>query len=430
MNKKIYEIVPGVKNTFQGVINTPLLIKPEVITEILSHSAGLNDRLSAISDFERHLTTLVSTVENNVAIVEIRGIICNRGNIFSVLWGFCPTDFIKGIIESHLKNIEIKRIILNIDSPGGMVDGVETLSNFIFESRQIKDIVAIANPLAASAAYWIGSAANKIYSASQTSAGGSIGVIAIHQDFSEMHKDIGLKITEITSAKFKAVTSSNNPLPKEGEQELLRQVMQVHDVFVSQVARNMGIEEKKVLDDGRIYLGQDAVNKGIFDGIKTLDELILETNMDKNDDNKTVKTPDMPPIVPKEPETPKAETNQDTITFEIVKRDRPEIYKNISGEGKKEGMKVERERIQGIEKATPKGFEKFAEQYKFDGKTTPEQYALKVAEKIAENGITQDMLETESYDTDFAGETGEEITGKTLSKWIAKGMAAKPTATV
>ena len=71
----------------------------------------------------------------------------------------------------------IGAIVLNIDSPGGSVYGVEELADKIYKARGTKPVYAVANSLAASAAYWIGSAASQLY-VTPSGEVGSIGVLA------------------------------------------------------------------------------------------------------------------------------------------------------------------------------------------------------------------------------------------------------------
>lgn len=422
------EYAPGLE-ILGGVLNKPLLLKPEIVSTLVGNVAEYRQKVFA-GTFEDKITSLFSSVNNGVAVIQISGIICNKGNVFALFWGFCPVEFIKGLIEKHLADAGIKRIILQIDSPGGMVDGVENLSDFIFGARDQKEIFAVASPLAASAAYWIGSAASKFYLESNTAAGGSIGVIAIHHDISEANKARGLKITEITSAKYKAVTSSNAPLGEEGRAELTRQVLKVHDVFKKQVARNRGRAEADVADDGRLYLGVEAIANGLFDGLSTVDDLLLleaKTMADNADITKPATAQGTAPAG----STDKPE-NQGNSAPELsaawLKENRPAVYteivESVRADHRAEGALAERVRVAGIMEATPKGFEAMAKEAILGGKVTPADFKVEVAEKIIENGVTLDQLEGESTDADFTGTSDDagEITGKTLSGWIAKGM--------
>jgi len=85
-----------------------------------------------------------------------------------------------------------KAIIINVDSPGGAIYGIDELSQEIFKARGQKRIVAIANSLSASAAYWIASAADE-FNVTPGGQVGSIGIVAPHKDRSRALDAMGLK---------------------------------------------------------------------------------------------------------------------------------------------------------------------------------------------------------------------------------------------
>ncbi|WP_052688250.1 S49 family peptidase [Xanthomonas sp. MUS 060] len=87
-------------------------------------------------------------------------------------------------LRQALADDTVSQILIDIDSPGGSVYGVAELADQIQSARSIKPVVAVANSLAASAAYWIGCAAGELY---VTPGGevGSIGVWQAHFDYSQ-----------------------------------------------------------------------------------------------------------------------------------------------------------------------------------------------------------------------------------------------------
>ena len=92
----------------------------------------------------------------------------------------------------------------------------------------------------ASAAYWIGSAADEIYISGDTVNIGSIGVIATHVDYSQMDQKMGVKVTEVVAGKYKNMGSPNMALSKEAEMMMQGQVDHIYSVFVEEVAANRG----------------------------------------------------------------------------------------------------------------------------------------------------------------------------------------------
>src|SRR3990170_7900497 len=76
------------------------------------------------------------------AVIPIYGVIAKRLNLLQNISGGVSTQAVMGAIEDALADDSIKAIVLDIDSPGGAVDGVKELSDFIFESRGKKPITA------------------------------------------------------------------------------------------------------------------------------------------------------------------------------------------------------------------------------------------------------------------------------------------------
>lgn len=123
--------------------------------------------------------------------------------------------------------------------------------------------------MVASAAYWIASAAQSLHLASNTTGAGSIGVLATHVDISGLEERAGVRRTEIVAGKFKASGSPHKPLSAEGREVLQAQVNYLYGLFVADVAAHRRINQATALKmaDGRVYMGTQAVNAGLVDGI-------------------------------------------------------------------------------------------------------------------------------------------------------------------
>src|SRR5690606_4285100 len=128
--------------------------------------------------------------------------------------GGTSTEQFGSWFDAALRDPAVSAIVIDVDSPGGTVTGVAELAEQIFEARGKKPIYAIANALAASAAYWIASAAEELW---VTPSGdvGSIGVYAMHEDISEMEAEMGLKVTLISAGEYKTEGNPHEPLGDE-----------------------------------------------------------------------------------------------------------------------------------------------------------------------------------------------------------------------
>lgn len=213
---------------------------------------------------------------NGVAIIPIDGVIAKKMNLFTDISGGASIQLIERDFREALEDPEVKSILLYIDSPGGSVDGVQELGNLIFESRGKKPIVAFTDGMMASAAYWFGSAADEIFISSDTTQVGSIGVVASHLDVSKAEEMSGYKTTEIVAGKYKRIASQFAPLTEQGRTVLQEAVDYIYSVFVNDVAKFRGVSVEKALEmaDGKVFIGKQALDVGLVDGVSTLGGLI------------------------------------------------------------------------------------------------------------------------------------------------------------
>jgi len=175
-----------------------------------------------------------------------------------------------------LKDPEVSAIVLDVDSPGGQVDGIEELSNQIYDARGSKPVVAVVDHLMASAAYWIGSAADDVVM-SPSGEAGSIGVFAVHEDWSGALAKEGITVSLISAGKFKTEGNPYEPLAEEARGAIQGRVNDYYDAFVNSVARNRGAKPATVRNgfgEGRVVGARQAVSLGMADRVGTLEETI------------------------------------------------------------------------------------------------------------------------------------------------------------
>ena len=216
---------------------------------------------------------------NGIAIISAHGVIGKRMNMFMQVSGGVSTEILGEEIQAAIDDPMVQGIILDIDSPGGTVDGTFELADGIFNARGTKPIVALANGLMASAAYAIGSAADAVYMSGDTTHVGSIGVVTAHTDYSKYEENMGIKTTEIYAGKYKRIASEHEPLTDAGKQDMQDSVDYLYSIFVERVAKFRGVAVSAVLEDmadGRLFIGQQAIDAGLVDGVSTLDELVAE----------------------------------------------------------------------------------------------------------------------------------------------------------
>jgi capsid assembly protease len=214
-----------------------------------------------------------------IAVLPLYGTISQRMNMMTQVSGGTSTELFGEAFRAQLNDPEVRSIVLNIDSPGGSSYGVSELANLIMDARGRKPIVAFANSVAASAAYWIGAAADHFY---VTPGGlvGSIGVYAVHQDVSKRAEDEGIQTTLISAGKNKTRGNPFGPLSDDDVAHIQALVDDTYSMFIRDVARGRRVAQTKVRSgygQGDVLTATDALHEGMVDGVKTFDEVLAES---------------------------------------------------------------------------------------------------------------------------------------------------------
>jgi signal peptide peptidase SppA len=213
-----------------------------------------------------------------VALIPIYGVVSHRMNMMNEISGGGGTSIEKltATFRQALNDPNVKAIVFDVDSPGGAVDGVPELADEIRAARGQKKIVAVANTMAASAAYWLASAADELI-VTPSGAVGSIGVWGAHEDYSKALEQEGVKVTLISAGKYKVEGNPYEPLSEEARASLQADVDSFYSMFVNAVAKNRKVAQSAVADgygQGRMVMASLALKQGMVDGVATLDETL------------------------------------------------------------------------------------------------------------------------------------------------------------
>lgn len=375
------------------VLTAPWAIQPEKLLEIQAiYATHLRGEKIDIAGVEAKLGRPLANepapfvVQDGVAIIALEGVIAKRANLLSQVSGGVSTDLVGRDIKAALADPTVHSIILAVDSPGGTVDGTISLASLVAGSS--KPVLTLASGCMASAAYWIGSAADAVYITDATTIVGSIGVVATHTDVSKAQETQGVKTTEIFAGQYKRISSSYAPLTKEGRQSMQDQVDYTYSLFVAAVAQQRGASEATVLKDmadGRTFIGQQAIDAGLVDGVSTLDALVAQLNQSRTEGGLTPASRKAgKPIGAGAAPTPTPTTYQGStmsLTREQLAQESPDLLAAIQ----QEGASAERARIQAVEAQAIPGHEALIAALKFDGKSTAGDAAVAVlaAERTA-----------------------------------------------
>lgn len=259
-------------------LNTPWAILPEKLHVIMAvlhrHEAGIKlsaEEIAAVTKPGRP-----ASISGGIAVLPLFGTIAARANLMTEMSGGTSAEKFTNTFRGAMADPNVGAIVIDVDSPGGTVQGVDELAAEIYKARGVKPVVAVANHLAASAAYWIATAAEELY-VTPSGEVGSIGVFAAHDDVSKAYEQQGVKTTLISAGKYKTEGNPYEPLSEESRASIQKRVDEYYNMFTAAVARNRGVSVDAVrggFGEGRVVGAKEAVKLGMVDRIATFDETI------------------------------------------------------------------------------------------------------------------------------------------------------------
>lgn len=213
----------------------------------------------------------------SIAVLPLYGATVQRTNLQSASGGGVASlqNFTRAF-RAAVSDPSVSGILLDIDSPGGSVFGVQELANEIYQARSQKPIVAIANSTAASAAYWIGSSAGEFYVTPGGEAG-SVGVYAAHRNMAKALEQQGVDTTLVSAGRYKTEGNPFGPLSDEARAHMQARIDAHYGAFTRAIARNRGTDVAAVrggMGEGRTLNANDARAAGLVDDIATFDQVL------------------------------------------------------------------------------------------------------------------------------------------------------------
>lgn len=251
---------------------------PTLASRMKAVATGLvpGEKMAAASSVTR-------TVAKAIAVIPIIGVVEKRRSMMMDYFGGASTDEVGDMLGAAVNDDRVKAVILDMDTPGGMVYGTPELANKIYAMRGRKPIVAIANPMACSAGSYIGSAADRFYIVPSGETG-SNGVVRIHFDYSKAMEEDGIKVTMIRAGEYKYEGNHYEPLSEEAIQHYQDSVNETYETFTRDLAKFRGKTHSEVLENfgkGRAVSAKAALAAGMVDGIATFDQVVARLQAGK-----------------------------------------------------------------------------------------------------------------------------------------------------
>ena len=255
---------------FSELFGTPWLISEEWMGTIIEIAKRQTDFDAVTARKAKYLENADrAKVYGNKAVIPISGPIFPKSNIMTAFSGATSIDMLAKDLGAAVDDEDIEEIILDIDSPGGHVTGINEMSNMIRNYSNQKKITSYVSGTGASAAYWLAIAASEVV-LDATSRVGSIGVVVAYPKESTD----SIEIVNSASPHKRPDISTD-----EGKKVVVEQMDALADVFISSVAKFRDVSEKVVMKDfgkGGILVGEHAVNAGMADRLGSFEQLLKE----------------------------------------------------------------------------------------------------------------------------------------------------------
>lgn len=254
----------------ERLLGRPLAIHPGRLEALIASTALHLDEDFDFDDPEEE------PEQDPIAIIRIKGVLSSREDRWLSWMGWTSYEALIALAREHLEDDAILGVLLDIDSPGGDVQGLPEAVEAIAELAAAKPVFAVAEHNAFSAAYSLAAAAGRIF-VSSTSGVGSVGVLATRLDRTAQDEMIGLKFHLIHAGERKVDGQPHTELSDKGRTQIQGEVDRLHNLLAEGVAfnRRMTTEAVKATQAGTFH-GQEAIGIGFADALGNKEQALAE----------------------------------------------------------------------------------------------------------------------------------------------------------
>ncbi len=236
----------------------------------------LDDDLCEVSPELLNTASAKPSSDNNIAVIYASGEIVGTKEMGLMSSSAIDIPTMTHAIREISDDDDIKAVVLRINSGGGSAYASEQIWHLVKQLSAKKPVVVSMGGMAASGAYYISAAANKIV-AEPTTLTGSIGIFGLIPDVSELlGNKLGVKFDHVKTNKLADLGDLSRPFNKEESQLLQSYINNGYQLFLQRVAdgRNMTTTQVDSIAQGRVWTGRQAQRIGLVDQLGTLQNAI------------------------------------------------------------------------------------------------------------------------------------------------------------
>jgi len=252
--------------------------------------AGINQQVECIEPFKQELTKFMADdkesmimnkpvlqKDGNRAMISINGpMMLNPGLFERVMFDAVSTQDLMAAVDDVAQDNKIDQVLFDINSPGGEASQIHILADKVKSLSGVKQTAALNTGMMASASYYVGSQAGKVFSTDKFNETGSIGTVTVMADQSEAAKMAGIKVIKIATGPLKGAGMTGTEITADMVDAVQSKVNQLQEGFSSAVERSRpdaDMADGSEARSGQSFFQADAERLGLSDGIKTVQEV-------------------------------------------------------------------------------------------------------------------------------------------------------------
>ncbi|MDR2495934.1 MAG: signal peptide peptidase SppA [Tannerellaceae bacterium] len=268
--------ISGQEQAVEAGLIDELKYETEVESDIKEQAGQTDKRLQVVGiDKMNRMKVSRNKSKNKIAILYAEGEIASKTAASPFL---SSTGIDEDMVEALVKlktDEDTKAVVLRINSPGGSAYVSEQIWREIVELKKVKPVVVSMGNVAASGGYYIAAPATKIF-AEPTTITGSIGVFSLLPNMSGLYQKLGITTEEVNTNKYSSFPTLTRPW-RDDEKELMQAfTMRMYDTFLTRCSEGRGKTKDEIdqIGQGRVWTGNQALERGLVDELGGLDEAI------------------------------------------------------------------------------------------------------------------------------------------------------------
>ena len=239
------------------------------VENFLQQSVIVDIEQFMLSPGAKSVQPLMSVDKKGVATIPINGPLAPMPHALMKMFNGTSTSELKRSFDQIRNNPKIKGVLMPVNSPGGNNAMIDETASLINQVSKIKPVLAHTTGENGSAAYYLSSQANKNFAQNRTNRIGSIGTRLVISDDSEAMQKAGIKNIVIDTGKNKSV--GHGPVTDEQKEYLSGIVNELNSFFEESVQRGRPNIDINQVNDGSIFLANQAVNNGLIDKVQSIE---------------------------------------------------------------------------------------------------------------------------------------------------------------